>query len=67
MLLGTSYPPSGSTTLLVALGSFQTAHGALAIAIGIAILGPANEVLKLGAWRWCGHRQVIGTGARAGA
>jgi len=47
LLLRASHPPAGSTSLLVALGSFQNAHGALTILIGVTIVGLTGELFKL--------------------
>jgi len=63
VLLHASHPPAGSTTLLVALGSFQTAHGALTIAIGVIIVGLTGEVIKLTRLAMMHRRQVIGSNA----
>lgn len=47
MIVGASHPPAASTTLLVALGSHQTARSALQLVIGIVIVGGLGECMRL--------------------
>jgi hypothetical protein len=45
-LLRASHPPAAATTLLVALGSFQTANDALTVVIGVLILAVLGEIAR---------------------
>jgi hypothetical protein len=45
-LLRASHPPAAATTLLVALGSMQTANKALLIFIGVLILAVLGEAMR---------------------
>jgi hypothetical protein len=47
MAVRASHPPAASTTLLVALGSYQTVQAALTLAIGIVIVGVLGEAIRL--------------------
>jgi hypothetical protein len=47
LLLKASHPPAGATTLLVALGAFQTAEAALNLIIGVLIVSFAGEGFRL--------------------
>ncbi len=47
MLLRASHPPAVATTLLVALGAFRASgHDAVAIAVGVALIGLLGDVLR---------------------
>jgi hypothetical protein len=43
LLLHASHPPAGATTLLVALGAFNTLPEAINVIIGVIIIGVAGE------------------------
>jgi hypothetical protein len=47
MVVRASHPPAAATTMLVALGSYQTAHAALTLIIGIVIIGVLGEGIRL--------------------
>lgn len=47
MIVHASHPPAAATTLLVALGSHQTARAALTLVIGIVIVGVLGEGIRL--------------------
>jgi CBS-domain-containing membrane protein len=45
-LLRASHPPAAATTLLVALGSFQTRNDALTVIVGVLILAVLGEIAR---------------------
>jgi hypothetical protein len=46
LLLKTSHPPTGATTLLVALGAIRTTEDAINAAIGVFLIASLGEVLR---------------------
>src|SRR3954447_26034468 len=46
LALKASHPPAGATTLLVALGTFQTADAVLNVVAGVIIVAVAGELLR---------------------
>jgi CBS-domain-containing membrane protein len=46
LLLKASHPPAGATTLLVAIGSIQTAADAINVAVGVVIIAAVGELVR---------------------